>query len=328
MKFLKVGFVIFGMAFLASIPSAFSCDLCSIYIASQAEGKSAQGLTVSGAEQFTHFSTLQKDGVNVPNEVGQYLDSSISQFMFSYPVTGNLRLQLNIPYIHRVFRRPENFRNGSGEGTNIVHGAESGLGDVSLIGNFTVYRGGAEDFAFVWQWVGGMKFPTGNTSRLGEELNEIDVEGAPESGIHGHDLTLGSGSFDGMVGTYASVRWKGFFLDANVQYSIRTKGDFYYQFANDLAWSGGPGGYLFLEHEFTVAFQAHVSGGSKGEDSFQNQRTSDTTITAVYLGPRFIGTWRDCLSADLGVDFPLSIDNTGFQAVPDYRVQAAISWHF
>ena len=62
--------------------------------------------------------------------------------------------------------------------------------------------------------------------RLAEELNEIPEDKLipPASGIHGHDLTLGSGSFDGIIGTGIFARWRQGFLTANVQYAIRSKG--------------------------------------------------------------------------------------------------------
>jgi len=34
------------------------------------------------------------------------------------------------------------------------------------------------------------------------------------------------------------------------------------------------------------------------------------------------------LSAELGADLPVSIDNTALQSVPDYRVRAAVNWRF
>src|SRR5206468_11511093 len=52
----------------------------------------------------------------------------------------------------------------------------------------------------------GIKFPTGGSSRLAEEFHEIEIPGAPESGIHGHDLTLGTGSYDGIFGEQTSLR--------------------------------------------------------------------------------------------------------------------------
>ena len=43
-----------------------------------------------------------------------------------------------------------------------------------------------------------LKFPTGDSSRLEEEFHEVEIPGAPENAIHGHDLTLGTGSYDGI----------------------------------------------------------------------------------------------------------------------------------
>jgi len=159
-------------------------------------------------------------------------------------------------------------------------------------------------------------------------LNEVEVPSAPESGIHGHDLTLGTGSFDGIVGTGIFTRWKKLFLTANAQYAIRTKGDFDYQFANDLTWSGGPGVYLALGHQYTLALQAVVSGEHKDTDTFQGASADDTGVTAVYLGPQLSLTWGSKLSAQVGADLPISIDNTALQTVPDYRVRAGLTWHF
>ena len=50
------------------------------------------------------------------------------------------------------------------------------------------------DFAFSVLFLGGAKFPSVDSNRLKEEFHEIEIEGAPESGIHVHDLTLGTGS--------------------------------------------------------------------------------------------------------------------------------------
>jgi hypothetical protein len=58
----------------------------------------------------------------------------------------------------------------------------------------------------------GIKFPTGDSSRLEEEFEEVEIPGAPESGIHGHDLTLGTGSYDGIFGEETSLRYKNFFF--------------------------------------------------------------------------------------------------------------------
>ena len=54
----------------------------------------------------------------------------------------------------------------------------------------------------------------------------------------------------------------------------------------------------------------------------------DSAETIVYLGPQINFTWGSKLSAQLGADLPVSIDNSGLQVVPDYRVHCAFIWRF
>ena len=311
----------FAVLAVANAPSLLACDLCAIYAASESRGDLGKGLIIGVAQQFTHFGTMQEDGVKVPNDANQSLDSSITQVLLSYNFTERFGVQFNVPLIHRSFRRPE--------GGAIENGTESGVGDVSLTAHAQLLRHETKDTKFAWNVLGGVKFPTGDTRRIAEELNETEpVPGEPVSGIHGHDLTLGSGSWDGVVGTSAFLRWQRCFLAASLQYSIRTRGDFGYEFANDLTWSGGPGVLLALNNSFTLSVQANVSGETKSRDTFQGAPAEDTGITAVYLGPEIVLTWQGKLSAEFGVDLPVSIDNTALQAVPDWRVRGALTWHF
>ncbi len=247
------------------------------------------------------------------------IESSVEQVFVGYNINNRFGLQLNLPVIYRSFQRPR--------GSVIDSGTEFGIGDVSLIGNFLVYQKLQEDFTFNWSVLGGIKFPTGDSSRL----NEPDVDSVPPlpaSGIGGHDLALGSGSYDGVVGTGLSARWNKLFFSANLQYAIRSEGDFGHQYANDLTWSGGPGVYLALNHNDTLALQAVVSGETKGKDTFNNVPDGDSAETIVYAGPQISFTWSSKVSAQVGLDLPVSIDNSGVQLVPDYRARAAITWRF
>ena len=203
-----------------------------------------------------------------------------------------------------------------------MRGTESGLGDVSVIGNFRLFQHTTPDAAFNWTLLGGLKLPTGDSS----PLNTPDT--ALPDGIGGHDLALGSGSVDGLVGTAFSARWRRIFLAANVQYAFRCEGDFQHQYANDWTWSGGPGALLWLGEKSTLALQAVVSGESKGKDTFAGVPDEDSAATMVYLGPQLNYTWASHLSAQVGADLPVSRANSGLQVVPDYRVHAALSWKF
>jgi hypothetical protein len=193
---------------------------------------------------------------------------------------------------------------------------------VSLLGTFTPYRKLSEKFNFSVTLLGGVKFPTGDSSLLNTPDSQL-----PE-GIGEHDLALGSGSYDGVVGTGLYARWKRVFGTVNVQYSIRSEGDFQHQYANDLTWFAGPGAYLALGHSYTLSIQGIVSGETKGKDTFAGVPDEDSAETLVYLGPQVNFTWGSKLSALAGVDLPVYRDNSGTQVMPNYRVRAAVTWRF
>jgi hypothetical protein len=153
-------------------------------------------------------------------------------------------------------------------------------------------------------------------------------DGAAESGIHGHDLALGSGSFDGIVGGQLFWSWDRLFASAAGQYAIRGEGDFDYEFANDLTWTGGPGVFALLTHTWTLGVQALLTGETKGNDTQAGVKTNDTAVTALYVGPGLSLTWGTSLAGDLALDLPVVQHNTGLQIVPDFRVRGGISWRF
>jgi hypothetical protein len=298
-----------AVALAAAAQTSTACDLCSVYAATQAQGGFGEGFFAGVAEQFTHFGTLQDEGHKIPDE-GQYINSSVTQVYAGYNFNNRIGVQLDLPVIYRAY------------GSDTMHGTESGIGDLSLIGTFIAYQHLEERFNVSWTLLGGMKFPTGNSSKLNTPDSEL-----PE-GIGGHDLALGSGSYDGLVGTAVFARWKRFFATGNVQYAIRTEGDFEHQYANDLTWSAGPGAYLALNHNYTLSLQAAVSGDSKGKDTFAGVPDPDSADTVVYLGPQIGFTWGSNLSAQVGVDFPVLRDNSGVQVMPNYRVRTAFTWRF
>jgi len=315
--------MIFSM--MAAQP-VLACDLCAIYRSMEAKS-SNPGFNIGVFEQFTHFGTIQQDGKDIGNPAGQSLDSSITQFILGYQFNDKFGLQLNIPYISRSFKRPS---YPDGATLVIDKGTESGLGDMSLIGHYRVYQHLAENTIFVCDLIGGIKFPTGSTSRIKEELSETETpEGMPASGVHGHDLALGSGSYDGIVGSALFGRWQRYFINSGLTYTFRNRGDFDYQFANDLNWYIKPGGYLWLSHEGTLGLQLAISGEDKGKDNMGGKGIADDTgMTSVFIGPEFSFTWKENLSAELGTEIPVANNNTSLQLVPDYRVKAALTWRF
>jgi hypothetical protein len=292
----------------ACAQSIRACDLCAIYSATEAQG-GGKGLYAGFATQYTDFGKLQEDGHSVSGQ-GQYIHSLNTQLFAGYNFNRRFGLQFNLPYIYRDY------------GDNTMSGNVSGFGDASLVANLLLYKMSGADWTLDWTGLGGIKFPTGDSGELGVP------DSALPPGIGGHDLALGSGSWDGLVGTGFSLRWKRAFLDGQMQYAIRTGGDFQHQYANDWSWSGGPGAYLLLNDNYTLAVQAAVSGESKGRDTFAGVPDDDSAETVVYLGPVVSFTWGEKFSLHAGADLPVSRENSGEQVMPDYRVHAALTWVF
>src|SRR3954468_23651102 len=341
---------------LCDSSQVWSCDICGCYTpqaiddmpvesgmnlngATPVAAGSAAGIYFAVAEQFTHFGMLQLDGEEVPNPTDQHLDRSITQLVAGYSITPRFAIQLDLPLIFRPFERPRGFA--------LEHGSESGIGDGSLLANFNAIhweKGGSRSVAFddpksprlqvtpaelvfVLDLFSGIKAPNGSTERLKEKFHEVEIPGAPVSGIHGHDLTLGTGSWDGIFGGHASVRYRNAFLDSELQFTLRGDGEHQYHFANDLSWSGGPGYYVVRSAGKRFGLQFVVSGERKDVDRFRGKAAEDTGLTSVFVGPRLFATFKN-VSADIEGDLPVSIDNTALQAVADYRIRGAVSFHF
>lgn len=329
-----------GLALVASRRVA-ACDICAIYTATE-QSEARTGFRLGVAEQYSHFGTELLDGEEVTLPAKEYMDSSVTQFLLGYGFTPRFGLQLSIPLVDRQFRRIHDHR--------IQEGNETGIGDLALVGNFLAFSNVTENSVFRFSLLGGVKFPSGDPSLLGEEVGTPtaaalvrkanhtsrphDEEAPPSSalpeqgGLHGHDLALGSGSYDGIVGGQIYWSWKRLYATAAMQYAIRSTGAFDYRYANDLTWIAGPGMYALVEHAYTLGVQLLLTGETKGNDTQAGVKANDTAITALYLGPGATFTWGTSLAADLAVDVPVYQHDTSLQLVPDVRVRGGLTWRF
>jgi hypothetical protein len=341
--------VLFFSAILSAIQTAAACDLCSIVAASDAHNQIPNSIVFGVAEQFTGFDRLQQGGKKFNNSAHQHLESSITQAFVSYDVSDRITLQLTLPYINRRYKR-------TGE-SGIERGTEAGVGDLTLLSRLTAFRFQRADQSAFLQLMAGVKLPTGSSDRLKEELEEhhdeteepahdqeheaseehehaVRIHGGeqhdqPPSVVHGHDLALGSGSVDIPLGVSWYAQQGRYFMSADVQYHIRTQGEHFYRYANDLLWSAGPGVYLDFEHGSAVGLCANLSGEYKGKDRGRDdERQDDTSINSLFLGPEITLTHANGLGAELALDLPLMIENSGLQAVPSYRIRAAVTYRF
>lgn len=243
---------------------------------------------------------------------------------------------MNLPLVSRTFRR----RTADG----VERDDETGPGDLSLLADVRAFDRVSDRGVLRFTVLGGLKLPSGDSGRLAEEAAEPHHEGHAAaghhpalahvvgeqvaSGVHGHDLALGSGSVDGIVGASLFWSWRRAFVTASGQYAVRTEGDFDYRYANDLTWVAGPGVFAVLAHDWTVTVQGLVSGETKGKDEIDGRTLDDTGITSLFAGPGFGLTWGTSLHAELAADLPVVRNNTAVQVVPDYRLRGAVTWRF
>ncbi|HVU38747.1 MAG TPA: hypothetical protein VHC95_10460, partial [Opitutales bacterium] len=233
-----------------------------------------------------------------------------------YQINDRLSLQLNIPYIYRAYQR---LVGGVNEKNSL-----SGLGDVSLHINYVAVRVERDQWGFSWSVTGGVKFPTGSPSFL----DEVADPSFPGSDIGGHDLALGSGSYDGDVGTGFNAHWNRLFFSGDYDYAIRSTGHVGYRYANEMSWSAGPGYRLLQNSAYTLSLQFLVTGEYKGLDTLNGVPDSDTGITQVNVGPKLTLALAQGIVASLGVEVPVIQHDTGLQAVSDYRLKAGVMMRF
>jgi hypothetical protein len=146
--------------------------------------------------------------------------------------------------------------------------------------------------------------------------------------VHGHDIALGSGSFDSLVGGQMFALYDRYYWRTEIQYTVRTRGSFGYEYADDLIVDAGTGVYLWRNDTYRVGLGAAVASDTKGKDNVHGNKLDDTGITSLYAGPHLTFTWANSLDAELIVDIPGILNNTSLQIVPDYRIRAGLAWRF
>lgn len=310
---------IYGLTLGAS--SALACDLCAVYSADSASGHNG-GAYAGVSEQFSRYDQLREDGRKLPDSFDQRLNSSVTQLIAGYGFGELWNLQISAPYIVRDYRRPKQDITDSG--------SETGFGDVSLTAQYGAYQWRSELVTISWRLLAGIKLPTGDSGRFQEELGAEDkpAAGAPVSGIHGHDLVLGSGSVDAILGTTLSARSGRWLARGEMQYAARNKGDYDYRVGNDLQWNVGAGRYLRLRDGQTVAGLLNISGEYKKFDRVAGVVADDTQARQLSLGAQLLATLDDRWSADTRADFPVQSYGSSVQTASRYRLRLTLIRHF
>lgn len=321
MKYLTAFFI--SCALLTG--NAFACDPCALYSASRMQGHDAGAFTFSVSEQYTDYKKANGYIENSVRDEELVEGFSTTQFGLSYDLSKTFGIQATVPVIARRTESIERFRSSKD--------TDTGIGDASLIAHYSFLNHRDTDWLTIAGIFGGVKFPTGDTGTLEEVESEAASFGTLRSDFKHHPigsvsggraLTFGTGSYDYILGLNFFNRFQRMLFTSSLQYTVRTEGDFGYEFANDFVWSTGTGYYFVLDDAYTIAGLVAVSGEDKGLDTQRGERVDGSNVSNVYVGPGVLATLGDDLGLELSLDFRTTSEDTDARVVPETRLRAGL----
>jgi hypothetical protein len=244
----------------------------------------------------------------------------------AYGLTDNLSVGLSLPYVDRQnISEAENA--GAGVGEAELAGDSSGIGDISLFGQYRFYSSNSMDIAFI----AGVKMPTGDTDEKELEGKLFEAEQQP-----------GSGSWDPFAGISFNQSWNRIGISSNLLYTFVTEGTQNTDLGNIFNYNIAVSYRAYLpeeehehhnhEHESKIVDYIDVvlelNGDYREQVEINDVEDSNTGGNTLYLSPGVrIGlgqTWS--IYTSLGI--PIVNDLGGIQSEPDYRITAGISTTF
>jgi hypothetical protein len=288
-------------------------------------------LTIGLLLDARHASTLAVDGRTVGDPADQRLDTAVAQLMVAWRFTPTWSARVYLPFIHRRWE------------VSGVSGWYQGNGDAVVEGMATRQaRRDARHFA-VGNLFAGLKLPTGNSDRLADEQHDAasaDAGGGHSHGgdavsadglhdaLHPHDLALGSGSWDPIVGASGFLRWGRFYLTGHGQYVLRTEGDHGYRYGSGGMFGGGPGAFLIDRAAGTLGLHLNVSGELNERDHHRGVLVEDSGMREITAGPDLTFSWRNRVTGEIGVELPVWRDSPGTHLATNLRGHAGVSVRF
>jgi hypothetical protein len=269
----------------------------------------------------------------------------------AFGVTDDLTVSLRVPLILRTdIREGTHSHLPGGAALNGVtrRGDASGLGDMTVMGQWRFYNNGASGTEAALLF--GVKLPTGATGARDRAGEVFEAEFQP-----------GSGSVDPLIGIAATQRFGAWSLDANVVYVFVSSGTqqtnlgdrFQYNGAVSyrligstapLSIAGGPpAAYAHLGHthtpakdvapsrapaaEFALDGVIELNGEWHDRERVAGVKDRNSGGNTVYLSPGLRASYER-FSGFVSVGVPVVNHMNGLQSKPSYRVVSGLAVSF
>ncbi len=250
----------------------------------------------------------------------------------SHGVTDDFSLGLRLPYVkRRDIREGEHHHDLAGDQVAGL-GASGGLGDLTAIGQYRLYR--SEDKRHAAALLLGTRMPTGTTSERTNEDNKFDVDEQP-----------GSGAWSGLFGASWSSAFGRLEIDSNILYTLSTRGARDVDLGDILnynlsfAWGLALG---TVHHHKEGATHIHrrdgvlrgvnvvleVNGVWRQQITVGGKEEANTGGNITYLSPGIRAAVAGGWSAYANLGVPVIEGLNGLQSEPRYRVVAGVNKSF
>jgi len=278
----------------------FDCDACGCSASGGGMGFSSMVDQNFVGLRYMYQSYTSRDGIfkNSP-----WVDENFNtlQLWARIPVAKNIQVSAQVPY--HFFNRD----------LSTGHQAVDGLGDITLLGLYTLYQT-TKDSATVSHVLhagGGVKAPTG---RYDSENN----------GSVNPSFQLGTGSWDYLAAVEYVVRYKNFGLNAMANYVFKTKNDKSYEFGNQLNYAA-TFFYVVEKSTFTLVPQVGIAGEVYATN---RQYGIDVPQTSgdIFLGKLGLEAATGKFSVGVNGMLPITQNLTGGKVEANYRLAVNLNY--
>lgn len=266
--------------------------------------------------KITRATTLLHDGRRVSDPRSQDLIVVEEDVTAVYGLTGDLTVGVSLPIVEKRLR----FQTPSGEKATI---AVDGLGDLSLVAAYRVFREDVPLGTTQLSVLGGLKLPTGRASQTDPDvplLTDGTSDRLPPS------LQLGSGSVDGIIGLggVKNIRWLTFY--GSIQAKINGNGAHEFQ-AGNIIFYDLSADYVFLESRNLILI-LELNGVYSEKSEQRGTPIPDSGGNTLFISPGVQYLPLPYLILETSIQVPVLQELNGRQLGTDFTAVAGFRYLF
>ncbi|MBI2466751.1 MAG: transporter [Candidatus Rokubacteria bacterium] len=266
--------------------------------------------------RVTQAGTLKEGTETVPDPQDQEVTTFEEDLTAVYGLARDLTVGATLPIVERRLR----FDDAAGQRRTI---SADGLGDLTLVGAYRVFRRDVERGTTQVSLLGGLKLPTGATDIRDSDLPRLT--GGTKTRLP-PSLQPGSGSVDGIVGLAGFHNMDRLSFYASVQGKLNTEGAQDFQAGDSLFYDLSADYVLLPERNMFLILELNGVVTARAEQAGRTVRDSGGHLLLVSPGIQYLPIPPLILEAS--VQIPIYRDLNGRQLAPDWSVVVGLRYLF